>query len=264
MKIIDEFLNGDKIDKIFKTSLRNLLEILTPKRGDTNKNRWYKTKWWEKFLEYDETIDFSLAERDVMLGDLLEWLRVAVLPSLSLLEIIGNERGFDIYDLLQKAEKSTDFSKKQNRLYVNSQTLSDETINHYLSEFLGVANNGYNLQKNAQNVYKVSFYSQYWMWWALVLTLAVLSLVLGLVVSIKLVQVALWSLVAILTIWRAYSLTKSVIKAKTIGKYITQKKAEKAVTKSLLATMSVNRLQDTPFISVPSVTVCDSRPSHIT
>lgn len=137
LKIIDEFLQGDKIDKIFKTSLRNLLEILTPKRGDTNKNRWYKTKWWEKFLEYDETIDFSLAERDVMLGDLLEWLRVAVLPSLSLLEIIGNERGFDIYDLLQKAEKSADFSKKQNRLYVNSQTLSDETINNYLSEFLG-------------------------------------------------------------------------------------------------------------------------------
>lgn len=137
VKIIDEFLQGDKIDKIFKTSLRNLLEILTPRRGDTNKSRWYKAKWWEKFLEYDETMDFSLAERDVMLGDLLEWLRVAVLPSLALLEMIGDERGFDIYDLLQRAEKSTDFSKKQNRLYVNSQTLSDETINHYLSEFLG-------------------------------------------------------------------------------------------------------------------------------
>ena len=108
------------------------------------------------------------------------------------------------------------------------------------------------------------FYVQFWTWWALVLALAVLSLVLGLVVSIKLVQVVLWSLVAILTSWRAYSLTKSVIKAKTIVKYITQKKRQKkAVTKSLLATMSVNRLQDTPFISVPSVTVCDSRPSHI-
>ena len=118
-------------------------------------------------------------------------------------------------------------------------------------------------KKNAQNVYKVPFYVQFWTWWALVLALAVLSLVLGLVVSIKLVQFVLWSLVAILTSWRAYSLTKSVIKAKTIGKYITQKKAEKAVTKSLLATMSVNRLQDTPYISVPSVTVCDSRPSHI-
>jgi phage replication initiation protein len=136
LKIIDRFLEGEKIDKIFKTSLRNLLEILTPRHGDTNKNRWYKTKWWEKFLAYDETMDFSLAERDVMLGDLLEWLRIAVLPSLALLEKVGEERGFDIYDLLEKAEKPVEFSKKQNRLYVNSQTLSDDVINHYLSEFL--------------------------------------------------------------------------------------------------------------------------------
>lgn len=119
-------------------------------------------------------------------------------------------------------------------------------------------------KKNAQNVYKVPFYAQFWTWWALVLALAVLSLVLGLVVSIKLVQVVLWSLVAILTIWRAYALTGSVIKAGTIRQYITQKSAEKAVTKSLLATMAVNRLQDTPHISVPSVRVGVSLPSHIT
>lgn len=42
-------------------------------------------------------------------------------------------------------------------------------------------------KKNAQNVYKVPLYVQFWTWWALVLVLAVLSLVLGLVVSIKLV-----------------------------------------------------------------------------
>lgn len=119
-------------------------------------------------------------------------------------------------------------------------------------------------KKNAQNVYKVPFYAQFWTWWALVLALAVLSLVLGLVVSIKLVQVVLWSLVAILTIWRVYALTGSVIKAGTIRQYITQKSAEKAVTKSLLATMAVNRLQDTPHISVPSVRVGASLPSHIT
>lgn len=135
-KIIDKFLEGDKIDKVFKTSLRNLLEILTPRRGDTNKSRWYKTRWWQKFLVYDETMDFHIAERDVMLGDLLEWLRVSVLPSLALLEKIGDERGFDIYDLLRKAEKSSEFSKKQHRLYGNSQALSDEVVNRYLSEFL--------------------------------------------------------------------------------------------------------------------------------
>ena len=119
-------------------------------------------------------------------------------------------------------------------------------------------------KKNAQNVYKVPLYARFWTWWALVLVLAVLSFVVGLVVSIKIVQVVLWSLVAILTIWRAYVLTGSVIKAGTIGKYITAKKAEKAVTKSLLATMAVNRLQDTPHISVPSVRVGASLPSHIT
>lgn len=119
-------------------------------------------------------------------------------------------------------------------------------------------------KKNAQNVYKPPFYAQFWTWWALVLVLAVLSLVVGLVVSIKIVQVVLWSLVAILTIWRSYALTKSVIKAGTIGTYITEKSAEKAVTKSLLATMAVNRLQDTPHISVPSVRVGASLPSHIT
>lgn len=119
-------------------------------------------------------------------------------------------------------------------------------------------------KKNAQNVYKPPLYAQFWTWWALVLTLAVLSLVVGLVVSIKIVQVVLWSLVAILTIWRSYVLTKSVIKAGTIRQYITQKSAEKAVTKSLLATMAVNRLQDTPHISVPSVRVGASLPSHIT
>ena len=121
-------------------------------------------------------------------------------------------------------------------------------------------------KKNTQNVYKVPLYAQFWAWWGLALGLVVFLWLIGLVVTSKIVQIgqlALWSLVAILTIWRAYSLIKSVIKAKTIGKYITQRGAEKAVTKSLLATMSVNRLQDTPYISVPSVTVCDSRPSHI-
>lgn len=118
-------------------------------------------------------------------------------------------------------------------------------------------------KKNAQNVYKVPFYVQFWTWWALVLALAILSLLLGLVVSIKLVQMVLWSLVAILTIWRAYTLTGSVIKAGTIRQYITQKGAERAITKSLLATMSVNQLRDTPYISVPRVTVGASLPSCV-
>lgn len=121
-------------------------------------------------------------------------------------------------------------------------------------------------KKNAQNVYKVPLYAQFWAWWGLVLGLAVLFLGLGQFVKFEIVrfgQFGLWSLVALMTMWRAYSIAKQWIKAETLGRLITQRRAEKAVTKSLLATMSVNRLQDTPYISVPAVTVCDSRPSHI-
>ena len=56
-------------------------------------------------------MNFSLAERDVMLGDVLEWLRVAVLPSLALLEQVGEERGFDVYDLLKKRRNQLNSAK---------------------------------------------------------------------------------------------------------------------------------------------------------
>ncbi|MDT2871654.1 replication initiation factor domain-containing protein [Lactococcus lactis] len=134
--IVEDILKGESIDKIFKTSLRNLIEILTPRGTDTNKNRWYKTKWWEDFLKYDERKDFDLPNRDVMLAETLEWLRVAVLPSLNVLEKIGQERGFDIYDLLRSAKKPNELSKKQSRIIADTRNKSDEKINDYLTKFL--------------------------------------------------------------------------------------------------------------------------------
>lgn len=118
-------------------------------------------------------------------------------------------------------------------------------------------------KKNAQNVYKKPLYRLFWFWWLLAVSLAVLSSIIGLVVSIKAVQFALWSLVCVLMIVRAYLLAKSVLGAKSIKTYITQKGAERAITKSLLATMSVNQLRDTPYISVPRVTVGASLPSCV-
>lgn len=121
-------------------------------------------------------------------------------------------------------------------------------------------------KKNAQNVYKVPLYAQFWAWWGLVLGLAVLLLGLGQFVKFEIVrfgQFGLWSLVALMTTWRAYSIAKQWIKAGTLGRLITQCRAEKAVTKNLLATMTVNRLQDTPWISVPGVAVSDKRPSYL-
>ena len=80
-------------------------------------------------------------------------------------------------------------------------------------------------KKNAQNVYKIPLYRFFWVWWLLVVSLAVLSSIIGLVVSIKAVQFALWSLVCVLIIVRAYSLMKSVLNAKSIKTHIKRPKS---------------------------------------
>ena len=87
-------------------------------------------------MKYDERKGFDLPNRDVMLAETLEWLRVAVLPSLNVLEKIGKERGFDIYDLLRRARKPIELSKKQSRIIADTRNKSDETINEYLTNFL--------------------------------------------------------------------------------------------------------------------------------
>jgi hypothetical protein len=121
-------------------------------------------------------------------------------------------------------------------------------------------------KKNAQNVFKIPMYAVLWFWlliaflFAVVLTLLLFALFNT---TILLVSLVAWLVVVILIIVKACSVVKRMIKAGTIETYFIETSSEKAVTKSLLATMSVNRLQDTPYISVPSVTVCDSRPSHI-
>ena len=47
------------------------------------------------------------------IAETMEWIRVSVLPSLALLEAIGDVKGFDIYQLLEEAKKPAEFSKKQ-------------------------------------------------------------------------------------------------------------------------------------------------------
>lgn len=116
-------------------------------------------------------------------------------------------------------------------------------------------------KKNAQNVFKIPLYAVLWFWlliaflFAVVLTLLLFALFNT---TILLVSLVAWLVVVILIIVKACSVVKRMIKAGTIETYFIETSSEKAITKSLLATMSVNRLQDTPHISVPHVAVCAS------
>ena len=134
-KVVNESLEGKTVEEIFKTSLRQLLELLVPSKTDINKSRWKVVKYWEDFLKISDKFDFSIAERDMTIAETLEWIRVSVLPSLALLEAIGDVKGFDIYDLLEKAEKPAEFSKKQKRMLTKSKTLNSGTFLKYLDNF---------------------------------------------------------------------------------------------------------------------------------
>ena len=184
-----------------------------------------------RFLQYDERKGFGFAKRDVMFAETLNGSQSGGLANLNVLRKIGKERGFDIYDLLRKA-KTNELSKKQSRIISDTRNKSDETINDYLTKFLlgieikrerggGIMAVVY--KERSKREYKIPLYRLFWFWWLLAVFLAVLSSILGLVVSIKAVQFALWSLVLVLLIVRAYLLAKSVFSAKSIKKYITQK-----------------------------------------
>lgn len=110
-------------------------------------------------------------------------------------------------------------------------------------------------KKNANNVYKLPLYSQRWFWLLVVLVVSVAFAVI--------LSSWFWILVISLVFWWGYKVFKRIAKSGSLKKCVTELSAERAVTKSLLATMTVNRLQDTPYISVPNVEVSDSRPLRL-
>lgn len=142
-KLAEKLVKGESVETIFKKSLRRLLELLVPSKTETNKSRWKVVGFWEKFLEINETYDFSIAERDMTIAQTLEWLRVYVLPTLGLWEEIGKANGFDIYELLKGAHKPEEFTKKQLRMLAKSKTVEPKRWKKYLRNFKG----GYNVNE---------------------------------------------------------------------------------------------------------------------
>lgn len=110
-------------------------------------------------------------------------------------------------------------------------------------------------KKNANNVYKLPLYSQKWFWLLVVLVVSVAFAVA--------LSSWFWVVVVAVIFWSGYKVFKHIAKSGSLKKYFAELSAERAITKSLLATMSVNRMQDTPYIAVPNVEVSDSRPLRL-
>lgn len=141
--LLDDNLDYDE-DYIFKTNMRTIVEFLEPTvkqktAKEQHRERRKVCDWWEEFLSFDEKYTFVSAERDVNLSSLLNWLKISVIPSLKLLEVLGEIKGFNIYNILQEFSFDFDnFSKKQLRLLHDSLLSDTDDINEYINEFFGI------------------------------------------------------------------------------------------------------------------------------
>lgn len=121
-------------------------------------------------------------------------------------------------------------------------------------------------RKNAQNVYKRPIYTLFMPWLIVALTVATLATLISLLLSALVLQIAvifLWSLVVVMIILRSYAIYRGIRSAGSVGRYRVEQRSAKDITRNLLATMTLNRQQDSPHVTVPSVTVVDRTPSHL-
>ena len=81
-------------------------------------------------------------------------------------------------------------------------------------------------------------------------------------VALRVVSWVLWFLVVAVVVWKTYDLALRVRKSGTLPRFLTELRLEKAIKQTLLDTMTVNRQQSTPTVSVPDVFVSDKSPGY--
>lgn len=121
-------------------------------------------------------------------------------------------------------------------------------------------------KRNAQQVYRRPIYTLFFPWLIVALAIAGLVTLINSFLSVGWLQIAvyfLWSLVVVMIVLRSYAIYRGIRSAGSIGRYRIEQKSAKDITCNLLATMTLNRQQDSPHVTVPSVTVVDRTPSHL-
>ena len=81
-------------------------------------------------------------------------------------------------------------------------------------------------------------------------------------VALRSVSWVLWFLVVAVVVWKTYDLALRVRKSGTLPRFLTELRLETAIKQTLLDTMTVNRQQSTPTVSVPDVFVSDKSPGY--
>ena len=139
--MIDLILEKQSIAEAYYSVLRDTLEFIKPtknKKGEIYKNKakWEVCPWWSDFLNNAEKAKLQDPEKVFNIATALDWVRFSVVPTLQMLQdIYSNKLDVDFYDILRSLEPM-EYSKKQKRVLLESDFMSEEDLRSYLVNFV--------------------------------------------------------------------------------------------------------------------------------
>lgn len=134
LSFIKQFLGGMPFGELYMGLMKNAIVFLDPSSSNKNRSYWEITGWWEDFLNGAKKCNLVEPSVDPDIGRLLRWVRLAVTPSLHLLDDIFKRRGVDVYELIKNIDVP-EYAKKQERLKNEALDMSDEEIDSYITQF---------------------------------------------------------------------------------------------------------------------------------
>ena len=104
-----------------------------------NKAKWKTSPKYLDFLQNARSAKLEDPDRLYDLGNVLEWIKYSVTPTLEMCdEIFKGRLGIDFFDVLRmfRDQNKSEYSKKQQRLLLETQFMKDKELIHYLNRFL--------------------------------------------------------------------------------------------------------------------------------
>lgn len=132
------------IAESYYSVLRDTVDFLIPTKNKAGKIYKNKSKWRSspKYLDFlNQAKSATLANPDKLynLETVLDWVKYSVTPTLQLCnEIFSSKLGINFYDILKEfeMENGSEYSKKQQRLLLESKFMDEDVLKLYLKHFL--------------------------------------------------------------------------------------------------------------------------------
>lgn len=132
------------ISEAYYSVLRDTIDFLVPTKDKSgrvykNKAKWKTSPKYLDFLRNAKSAKLEDPDKLYDLSTVMNWIKYSVTPSLQMCDEVFSERlGIDFFDLLREFvnRNPSEYSKKQERLLLESSFMSDDELRLFVKHFL--------------------------------------------------------------------------------------------------------------------------------